>query len=459
MEFCYINIITSPLFLLFVASASGAVIGRINWGRFNLGASSALFTGLVVGYFAYRYGENILSLGESAVGYAKADALINNGSVFASFFDLFLILFMASVSLLASKDLGMVLKKYGFKFISLAVVVTMTGAICTYALTFVGKSDVFSVAGVYTGALTSSPGLAVAIETAGPQAEKLAQNYGLQSDEYKDAILSIIDPTGGMTAENTPELSAKDRRMFIMNAEANVAIGHVIGYPFGVIVVIFAMNFFPLIFRINVEEEKRKYILEMKVDNKDRNNENDKQIPFNLISYCVVCVLGYLLGEIGIPLGPLGNFSLGSTGGVLIVGLILGYVGKIGSLSFRMETESLSLVREVAIVFFLATVGLRFGYKAFIALAESGVYLAMISLVIGLAAMFVGFFLGRYIFRLNWIILSGAICGGMTSTPGLGSAIDSIKSDEPALGYGATYPFALLCMVIFTVLLHNLHIV
>lgn len=458
MEFCYSNIITSPLFLLFVASALGAAIGKINWGRFNLGASSALFTGLIFGYYAYRYGESILALGEGADGYASADALINNGSVLAIFFDLFLIMFMASVSLLASKDLGMVLKKYGIKFITLAVVVTLTGAVCTYALTFVGKSDVFSVAGVYTGALTSSPGLAVAIETAGSQAGKFADKYESQSDEYKEAVLSVIDSSRRMTAKTTPVLSSKDRKLLVRNAEANVAIGHVIGYPFGVIVVIFAMNFFPLIFRINVQEEKRKYVLEMKVD-ADSNNGSDDQTPFNLIPYCIVCVLGYLLGEIGIPMGFLGNFSLGATGGVLIVGLILGYIGKIGPLSFRMETKALSLVREIAIVFFLATVGLRFGYKTFNALAESGLYLAMISLVIGMAAMLVGFLLGRYIFKLNWIILSGAICGGMTSTPGLGSAIDSLKSDEPALGYGATYPFALLCMVIFTVLLHNLPIV
>ena len=39
---------------------------------------------------------------------------------------------------------------------------------------------------------------------------------------------------------------------------------------------------------------------------------------------------------------------------------------------------------------------------------------------------------------------------------GLGSAIDALKSDDPAAGYGATYPFALLGMVIFTIVLHTL---
>jgi len=43
----------------------------------------------------------------------------------------------------------------------------------------------------------------------------------------------------------------------------------------------------------------------------------------------------------------------------------------------------------------------------------------------------------------------------MTSTPGLGAAIDAIGSDEPASGYCAVYPFALLFMVIFSIILNQ----
>jgi uncharacterized transporter YbjL len=68
------------------------------------------------------------------------------------------------------------------------------------------------------------------------------------------------------------------------------------------------------------------------------------------------------------------------------------------------------------------------------------------------------YLVGRYIFKLNWIMLIGAICGGMTSTPGLGAAIEAVGSNEPAAGYVAIYPFALLGMVIFSIILHNLPI-
>jgi putative transport protein len=41
----------------------------------------------------------------------------------------------------------------------------------------------------------------------------------------------------------------------------------------------------------------------------------------------------------------------------------------------------------------------------------------------------------------------------MTSTPGLGAAVEATGSEDSGAGYGATYPFALLCMVLFTKLL------
>jgi putative transport protein len=169
-------------------------------------------------------------------------------------------------------------------------------------------------------------------------------------------------------------------------------------------------------------------------------------------------LIGYLIGSIEIPIGPLGTFSLGATGGVLILGLVFGSIGRIGPLSFRMDSRSLTLLREIGLSFFLAIVGLNYGYKAVDSLLISGPTLALLSLGIGFIAIFIGFLVGRYVFHLNWVMLSGALCGGMTSTPGLGAAISALKSDDPATGYGATYPFALLGMILFTILLHQLPI-
>ena len=163
-----------------------------------------------------------------------------------------------------------------------------------------------------------------------------------------------------------------------------------------------------------------------------------------------------MLGNLNINLGPLGYICLESTGGVLIASLVLGYMGKIGPISFKMNPDTLSVIRDIGLVFFLSIVGLNYGYGAVTALAGSGITLAVVSLIVGTLAILAGFLLGRYIFKINWVMLCGAICGGMTSTPGLGAATDAMGSDDPGAGYGATYPFALFGMIIFTIIMFKL---
>ena len=73
----------------------------------------------------------------------------------------------------------------------------------------------------------------------------------------------------------------------------------------------------------------------------------------------------------------------------------------------------------------------------------------------GLSAQLFGFILGVYMGN-ELDTAFRCYMWGMTSTPGLGAAIDATGSDEVAAGYGATYPFALLFMVIWTVILHKI---
>ena len=231
------------------------------------------------------------------------------------------------------------------------------------------------------------------------------------------------------------------------------------GYPFGVLIVILAVNFLPVIFKIDVRKEREIFYREM---NETRMitppKKKERAVHFDITAFISACFLGYTIGRIKFNLGPLGYISLGSTGGVLLTSLVLGHIGKIGILHFRMDSKILGIIREISLAFFLAIIGLRYGFYAFIALSGTGIYLAITSLVVGLVAIIIGYLAGRYIFKLNWIILAGALCGGMTSTPGLGAAIEAVGSDELAAGYGAIYPFALLGMVIFSIILHNLPI-
>ncbi len=457
MKFDFIGILTDPFVLMFVAVATGLLFGKVKFGKFSFGTSGTLFTGLLVGWGIYTLGNKILENGPSTEGYEAVTTMLDNGIIHTYFFNASLIFFVAAVGLLAAKDMGAVLKKYGKTFIIIGFVVTFIGAGATYAATaLLPNSNPYEVAGVYTGALTSSPGLGSAIETAEVHATDYANNYENLSTTDKEMVLEIIDDNS-LTLENTTTLTEDQKTTYINNATAGVGIGHAIGYPFGVIIVIFAVNFFDKIFRMDINKEKKRFAEEMSQAKELTSNKKEiPTTPFSIAAFAMTCFIGYLVGNIEIYMGPLGYFSLGATGGVLIMGLVLGYIGKIGGMSFRMDPKTLAVIREIGLAFFLAIVGLKYGFRTFEAIFGSGISLALVSLGIGIIAMLVAFVLGRYVFKLNWIMLSGAICGGMTSTPGLGAAIDALDSDDPAAGYGATYPFALLGMIIFTIVLHKL---
>ncbi len=456
IKFDLVGWITSPYILMFMAVFTGVLLGNIKMGKFNFGASGCLFTGLFIGWGVYTYGINI-SEGEN--GFKAAQSMISSGIVSTTFFNLFLVFFVVAVGLLAAKDLGAVIKKYGSKFVVLGFIITLSGAMATYGMVLISPiNNPYEVSGVYTGALTSSPGLAAAIETAIDHATVRVNGFVEADIQEKEKFMKILDPTGEVYPKSLDSLTSDQGSQFIKNAESGIGLGYAVGYPFGVIIVILAVNFIPKIFKMNIDEEKKRFHQEMQeARSMVKGGREFVETKFDIIAFAFACFFGFSIGIIEIYLGPvIGYFSLGATGGALIGSLILGYIGKIGPMSFRMDTKVLGIIRELALCFFLAIVGLRYGYQVFDAILGTGASLAIISLFVGAVAIIVGFLIGRYVFKLNWIMLAGAICGGMTSTPGLGVAIDALDSDDPAAGYGAVYPFALLGMVLFTIILHKL---
>jgi putative transport protein len=102
---------------------------------------------------------------------------------------------------------------------------------------------------------------------------------------------------------------------------------------------------------------------------------------------------------------------------------------------------------------YLSVVGLEAGAGFVETVSAHGPTLLLVSVVVAFVPMFLGLFVGRALWHLDIITLCGAICGGMTSTPGLGAAIDFYGTDDVGASYGAAYPFAIICMVVFAKLL------
>jgi len=452
---------TNQIILITIAVFFGLLLGNIRFGRFSFSTSGAMFVGIFMGWRVVEFINTIEPTNEM---YGVAQNLLSQNIIDKGFFDLFLILFIASVGLLAAKEVGRVIRIYGVKFILLGIMITFIGAMSTFGVSLISPlNNPYFYNGVYTGALTSSPGLAASLEAARVHSSELVEKYEVLSYHEKQRILKIIGDTKVSKSENDISLTKEQKNRFIQNAEAGVGTGYAVGYPFGVIIVIFAMNFFPIIFKIDIEKEKLLLTEELegsikKIDIKkqEHNLERRKEVYFDLSAFVLVCLVGYIVGIPKVSLSSLGEVSLGSTGGVLIAALVLGHIGNIGPFCFRMNSKILSVLREITIAYFFAIIGLRYGYQVIDSLTGPGLAMVIASIFIGSIAMTLGFLVGKYVFKINWIMLAGAICGGMTSTPGLGAAIDAVGSDEPAAGYGAVYPFALLGMVIFSNLLNHL---
>lgn len=373
-----LTVLNDSLFLIAFCAVVGQLIGSIRFGHFKLGSSATLFVGLILSY-------TLTTTMEVAV------------KVNSQIFSLSLIGFIVSVGLSASGNIKQALKSHGLKFLILSIAITCTGALSTLMMSKIFTDLRYSVFGTYVGALTSSPGLAVALELAkaGPVDQSAAVGLGY-SVAYIPGVLNVI-----LFSQFLGKLSGT------RGAAAKAA-----------------------------------------------KAQSGPTKPFRILSFFLVIMLGILLGSINIGIGGGNSFSLGITGGVLFSALILGSWNK--NRLFDFDDKHLGIIRDISLNMFLAIVGLNYGYDAFSAISQFGLQLLLIGLFTGITSIVTGYLIGRYILKIDLIYLAGGICGSMTSTPGLAAAIDAFESEEVMTGYGATYPFALLLKILLIKLLYLL---
>ncbi len=153
---------------------------------------------------------------------------------------------------------------------------------------------------------------------------------------------------------------------------------------------------------------------------------------------------GILLGFESIPLPGGASFRLGLAGGPLLVSLVLAHYGRIGKLNIRIPRGAKYIMSQLGLVLFLAGAGTAAGESFAGVIAESGLSLLAAGAIITLGASIIGLVLCRYILKMDFLSVLGAICGGMTSTPALGAITDMTDSRQPLLSYAAVYPVALI---------------
>ncbi|UBM63552.1 transporter [Candidatus Sulfidibacterium hydrothermale] len=181
-------LLTKDYFVLFLVIGLGIMVGRINFKGVKFELSAVIFVALFFGYFYHHYGIDF-----------EIPSVIQ---------DVGLVLFIYTIGMQAGPSFFSAFKEQGAKMLILAAIIVVSGAMIAVLIAFAAGVDMPLMTGLFTGALTSTPGLAAAIEASG-----------------------------------SPLAS----------------IGYGVAYPFGVLGVILFIKISPKIFRVDLKKEEEKF--------------------------------------------------------------------------------------------------------------------------------------------------------------------------------------------------------
>ena len=407
-----LNIFGLPSLLtgIFIIVALGYLLGRITIKGVNLGTAGVFLVAILFGYLFTLIPADLPVLNALRLEAGKGNTVYYKSVIQ----NIGLVLFVGSVGFIAGPKFFRDLAKNFKTYIVMGVSVILIGTIVTIIFILLSPygSDFWS--GVLSGSLTTTPGYSAAQEA-------------------------------------MKELGKSDTL---------VTLGHAIAYPFGVIGVVLFVQLLPKFVKADMAYERgllKPEILEAHEEKKANNLFKCDDFGFTPLALAIVS--GLIVGGIKIPLFGGVNFSLGTTGGVLIMCLVFGHFGRIGKMSLQVPETTVKTLKELGLMLFLIGAGVDGGVSLVSAVGDDASIVAWGfagGVVITMIPMVVGFFLGKYVLKLPLLNNLGSITGGMTSTPALGTLISTAETDDVASAYASTYPIALVLIVIACNLLVNL---
>ncbi len=375
LEWFQENIFSNTLMMVFLIAVIGYLVGSIKIKGLELGTAGILLVALVFGHFGVEIPSLVRELG--------------------------LICFVTSVGFIAGPKFFRNFKVNATSYILLGIIIIASGALtCALVIKVFGIPADIST-GMMAGALTSTPGLAAALEATGSDA---------------------------------------------------ASVGYGIAYPFGVVGGVLVVQLIPKILKTDMAAERAKFEAAANVEVEDYHKTKKESLFYadsmGFFPFSLAIALGIILAKIEIKLPGGGIFALGTSGGPLIAGLILGHFGRIGKLSVKVEKHVLECLREFGLALFLLGAGAQAGAGFVEILQEHGVLLFVYGALMTLIPMLLGYVFAAKVLKLSIFNTLGSICGGMTSTPALGTLIRVTETDDVASAYAATYPVALVMVVL-----------
>jgi putative transport protein len=164
-----------------------------------------------------------------------------------------------------------------------------------------------------------------------------------------------------------------------------------------------------------------------------------KTVMTDMVFVGIGIFLGGLVGLLTIVVAGL-PLTLTASGGALIMGLVFGWLRAVNPTFGRIPEPAMWVFDTVGLTVFMACVGLAAGPSFFSGLQKSGISLVVVGLVIAVLPHTVSILFGRYVLKMNPVIVLGACSGAGTITAALRAIQEEAKSELPALGY--TVPYA-----------------
>jgi putative transport protein len=169
----------------------------------------------------------------------------------------------------------------------------------------------------------------------------------------------------------------------------------------------------------------------------------------DVITFSLGIAMGLAVGAVGVPLPGGATFKLGTAGGPLVVGLLLGRLGRTGQVVWTLPYSANLTLRQVGLVLFLAGVGTRSGFAFFSTLRQGGALPVMLA---GAATtVTLSFFVlavGYKLLKIPLSILVGMLSGAHTQPAALAFACEQTRNELPHVGYATVFPLATIAKIL-----------
>ncbi|MBP5527108.1 MAG: hypothetical protein J6X79_01495 [Bacteroidales bacterium] len=369
--------VASTVLMLAISIFAGLLLGKLKVKGITLGITWVLFVGIAL----------------SACGVSLNHDMLHVIKEFG------LILFVTGVGLQVGPGFFKSFAKGGLAMNIMALVNVALGVGITVLIAKLASQELTDMAGVYTGAITNTPGLS--------------------------AAQAAVDDLG------------------IEGGAGRLATGYALAYPLAVVGMIVTC----IILRPkNLAAEPTS----LATLTSDLKTQTSKKGGILLIPIFVIIALGIVLGSIPIPVGMKAPVKLGLAGGPLVVAIVAGWLGvKKGWYGTDFtDGQGVHMLREVGIALFLAAVGLGAGAD-FVANVSVHYMWVVYGVIITMVPPLLVAGFGRFVLKMNYYTLMGFIGGSHTDPPTLAFA-NTVAPEGcklPNTGYATVYPLTMFLRI------------